>query len=283
MGEQIYRYRQLREAGVSRRQLRTVVDNGGAVRLGSGVYGSGPAEWMRDVRALVARLPTGTALGYQSAAALYGFGPAVDTLHVIVPVGTVRPRIAGVTCHEAVLPVAAPVTVAGVPCSPPARCAIDLARSMPRMHGLATLDAALRSATCTADDLPEEVGHHAALRGVRRARELVGIADGRAECPQESHLRLVVIDGGLPVPEPQLWVCDPRGRHMYRLDLGYREQKVGLEYEGRSHLTTARLDADRSRMNWLSAQGWAMRYFTARDVYSSPGLVVATVRAALAA
>jgi very-short-patch-repair endonuclease len=92
---------------------------------------------------------------------------------------------------------------------------------------------------------------------------------------------MIIIDGGLPAPEPQIRVYDSTGRPMYRLDLGYREQKVGLEYDGQSHLTTSRLNADRSRMNWLSARGWTMRYFTAPDVYQSPIVVVATVRAAL--
>jgi hypothetical protein len=129
--------------------------------------------------------------------------------------------------------------------------------------------------------LADELLGHGGLRGVRQARELVALADGRAECPQESHLRLVVVDGGLPRPEPQLWVPDGTGRPAYRLDPGYREQKVGLEYDGRSHLDYARLAADRSRMNWLHARGWLMRYFTAHDLYRTPHLVVAIVRAAL--
>jgi very-short-patch-repair endonuclease len=83
------------------------------------------------------------------------------------------------------------------------------------------------------------------------------------------------------VPEPQVWVLDSTGRRAYRIDLAYRERRVGLEYDGRSHLTLARLNADRSRMNWLGARGWAMRYFTARDVYRTPALVVAEVRAVL--
>ena len=112
-------------------------------------------------------------------------------------------------------------------------------------------------------------------------RELIPIADPRPECHQESHLRLVIIDAGLPAPEPQVWVLDGTGRQAYRIDLAYRERRVGLEYDGRSHLTFDRLNADRSRMNWLSARRWAMRYFTARDLYQTPALIVAEVRALL--
>ncbi len=288
MAERIFRYRDLRQAGIGRRRFRIFVDNGGAVPLGRGIYASGPGDRLRDVRALFARLPDGAVLGFRTAALMLGLGPALpggsppdERIHVIVPPGIARPRIHGVVCHETSVPVRYAAVVDGVPCALPERCAIDLARTVPRMHGLALLDRVCRIGACTTADLAAELEHHAGLRGVVRARELVGIADGRAECAQESHLRLIIIDGGLPAPEPQLWVCDSTGRPTYRLDLGYREKKVGLEYDGRSHLTTSRLNADRHRMNWLSARGWSMRYFTAPDLYTSPNAVLATVRAAL--
>jgi hypothetical protein len=178
--------------------------------------------------------------------------------------------------------VAAPILIDGIPCAPPARCAVDLARRATRLDGIALLDAALRSRTCTADDLTDEVLLHDGLRGVCGVRELVRLADGRAECAQESHLRLLIIDAGLRAPEPQVWVHDSTGRPVYRIDLAYRERRVGLEYDGRSHLTPDRLAADRSRMNWLSSRGWTMRHFTARDIYQYPAVTVAEVRAALA-
>jgi len=234
--------------------------------------------------ALLARLPPGTVLGYDTAAAMFGFGrPAGpdEPIHVIVPATAAKPRIRGVVCHEAVLPVEEPIVLAGVPCAPAARCAVDLARRATRFGAIALLDTALRSQTCTPASLAEEVIKHDGLRGVRHVRELIPVADPRPECHQESHLRLVIIDAGLPAPEPQVWVLDGTGRQAYRIDLAYRERRVGLEYDGRSHLTFDRLNADRSRMNWLSARRWAMRYFTARDLYQTPALIVAEVRALL--
>lgn len=284
MSGSLYLYRDLRRSCVSREQLRHAVDTELATRLSRGVYAFG-GDLPTKLRALFARLPRGVVLGYDSAAAAYGFGgpgPIDQPVHVIVPAGTVRPRIRGVACHEAAVPVAAPILVDGVPCAPPARCAIDLARRGNRRDGIALLDSALRSGTCTADDLADEVTLHDGLRGVRQVRELVTIADGRAECAQESHLRLLVVDAGLPVPEPQVWVHDSTGRPIYRLDLAYRERRAGLEYDGRSHLTPRRLEHDRSRMNWLSAQGWRLRYFTARNLYRTPEKLLAEVRALLA-
>ncbi|MEV0805187.1 DUF559 domain-containing protein [Micromonospora sp. NPDC050200] len=150
------------------------------------------------------------------------------------------------------------------------------------MDALPVLDAAIRSGAVTQGELVAELSAHRALRGVRQARELVPLADGRAECRQESQLRLVLVDGRLPPPEPQLWVHDRDGIRRYRLDLGYRERRIGIEYDGLSHLDRERLRHDRDRMNWLHANGWRMRYFTDRDLYRRPAHIVATIRAALA-
>ena len=113
----------------------------------------------------------------------------------------------------------------------------------------------------TQDDLLAEVAAHNALRGVRQARQLIPLADGRAECRQESQLRLILIDGGLPPPEPQIWVADRYGIPLYRLDLGYRERRIGIEYDGLSHLDRDRLRHDRERLNWLDCSRLADALF----------------------
>lgn len=270
-------------AGLSRQRIRTSVDAGDLVRVDRGVYGTGQIGPDDELRALFLRLPDGALLSHHSAAERFGFGVLrTDALHVMVPVGTPRPQLRGVITHEAVLAVPEPRIVAGVPCVPPARCAIDLARAAGRMDALAVLDAALRSGACEPTDLSQEVLRHDRLRGVRQARELARRADGRAECPQESHLRLVLVDGGLAAPEPQVWVDDESGVARYRLDLAYRERRVGIEYDGRSHTDRDRLRADRIRMNWLASHGWTVRYFTDHDLYRRPAGIVRSVRAALA-
>ncbi|MEV6816803.1 DUF559 domain-containing protein [Micromonospora sp. NPDC051296] len=220
-------------------------------------------------------------LARQTAARRYGFGVLRDDLvHVQVPTLVPKPRLPGLVVHHSVLPVQ-PVVVRGLPCVPAARCAVDLARTVRRLDALPVLDCALRSGVVTPDDLMAEMGAHRALRGVRQARELVPLADGRAECRQESQLRLVLLDGRLPPPEPQLWVHDEYGVARFRLDLGYRERRIGIEYDGLSHLDRESLRYDRDRVNWLDAHGWRMRYFTDRDLYRRPTHIVATIRKAL--
>jgi hypothetical protein len=277
------RYRDLaRDPG--RGRLATSLERGELERITRGVYAPpGRSDEDDRLRALFLRLPEGSVLGFHSAAARHGFGVLrTDRVHVIVPPGAAKPRIrGGVVAHEAAVAVREPIVLDGVPCAPAARCAIDLARSVRRLDALPVVDAALRAAVCSRDELWSEASRHSGLRGVRQAREMVALGDARAECRQESQLRLTIIDGGLPVPEPQLWVDDEFGVARYRLDLGYRERRAGIEYDGVSHTDRDRIRDDRTRMNWLAAHGWRMRYFTDVDLYRRRSAIVLAIRALL--
>jgi Protein of unknown function (DUF559) len=274
------RYGSLLDEGWSRQNLRSRVFREEVSHPTRGVYGP-PGTTRDDVRSLLLRLPPGSVLGFHSAALTYGLPVPPDRrLHVVVPPDVDVPLIRGVAAHASMLPVRDPVWNDGIPCVPPVRCAVDLARLLGRAAALALLDATLRAALCTVDQLAAEVALHTGLRGIRQARELVGRADPRPECVQESHLRLVLLDGRLPPPEPQLWVANFYGTVVYRVDLGYEQQRVGVEYDGRSHLDS--VEKDRFRHNWLVENGWRMRYFTARDLYQDPGGIVAMVKALLA-
>jgi hypothetical protein len=71
-------------------------------------------------------------------------------------------------------------------------------------------------------------------RGTRRARRGVGLADGRAESPPESSLRVLPRLAGL-TPGPQYVVRDAEGRFVARVDLAFPEQRVAVEYDGAWH------------------------------------------------
>ncbi|GAA1361220.1 DUF559 domain-containing protein [Catellatospora chokoriensis] len=251
--------------------LRTAYGRGDLSRPWRGVYALDTDEISR-VQALFALLPEGARLSGPTAAAWYGFGVSPSPLiHVTVPQGSPHPRLTGVRSGESVLPLPTPVLLHGVPALPPERVAVTLARTVRRIDALPILDAALRAEAVSLEALHAELITHGGLPGVCQARELVPLADARAECRQESQLRLVVIDGGLPHPEPQLQVG------YFRLDLGYEELKVGIEYDGSSHLTRDRIRHDRHRGNWLATRGWRMRHFTDTDLYRHPTRILTTL------
>jgi hypothetical protein len=227
------------------------------------------------------RLPRGAAFSHQTAAALFGFGVAPSaSVHVTVPTGVVPPRRRGVTAHVSALPFDGVVEAHGLSFLPPARSAVDLARCLPRTDALATLDAALRAGACAPEALAAEVRRHDGLRGVRQARDLIRVADGRARCRGESHMRLLLLDAGLPAPRPQLVVTDAAGAERHRLDLGYEEERVGIEHD-RADQDRDRVRAIRHRRAWLTRAGWRLRFFTDDDLHRRPDALVQMVRATL--
>jgi len=229
-------------------------------------------EQLSTIRAALAVAPRQAVVGFQTAAELLGFGTLPSReVHLVVPIGAPLPQRRGIRVHQSVMPVTEPVDIHGIPCTPAARCAIDLARTLPRLDALPVLDAALRSAACDADHLASELPAHDGLRGVRQVRPLVELADPRSRCRQESQLRLILYDAGIRGFEPEVPVTDETGVARHVLGLAHAELKVGIEYAGEP--------VDRARRAWLEGQGWSMCYFVDRDV--SAGGVLGTVVAAL--
>lgn len=277
-GRRVLATRDLR--GVSRYAVDARVRSGAAHRPYRGAYlfGETSPTFLERAKAALLVSPPTAVLGFDTAAAMHGFGILeTTTIHLVVPAGTVmRPR-RGIRIHQSAAPFE-PVTHLGVPCTPAARTATDLARALPRMEALPVLDAALFARACTRDDFAAAVDLAAGLAGAYELRRLVPLADGRAQCRQESQLRLILHDGGFTGFVPQLPVC--AGRVQYNLDLGDPKLKVGVEYDGRSHSDPARLGPDRERHNFLSDLGWRMRYITGFVMYRTPLRILTTVRRA---
>jgi very-short-patch-repair endonuclease len=149
------------------------------------------------------------------------------------------------------------------------------------IDGLAVLDAALRSAWCTREALADAAAAQAGLREVIRLRELIPHANGRAESAMESRMRWQFIEGGLPAPDVQVRVKTDDGVRW--LDTGWREQRVGAEFDGlEAHMTAEQLRDDRRRHNWLTEYDWMLLHFTKHDVYRQPRRMVAEASRALA-
>ena len=66
-----------------------------------------------------------------------------------------------------------------------------------------------------------------------------------------------------------------------RVDFGWPEQRVAVEYEGRWHGEPQQVARDRARLNRLTAAGWRVVFVTAEDL-REPARVIARIAAALA-
>jgi hypothetical protein len=138
---------------------------------------------------------------HETAAAMHGFGVVHSpALHIAMPNERATHRRVGLRVHVPQLDHAEVVCRDGVLVTGPARTAVDLARVCTRDNAIAALDAALREGAVTDDELRAELHRHAGARGIVQARELVPLADERAESPPESVLRLLCHDSGLPRP-----------------------------------------------------------------------------------
>lgn len=217
-----------------------------------------------------------------TAAALWGFDlrspeqAAADDLHFLAPAAVDNRRLNRLWVHPSSLGVADAVRRDGVWCTPPARTACDVARIGPVIDVLAVLDAALRSGTCTREDLQVACTGQTGLRGIVAVRELITHADGRAESPMESRMRWRFLAAGLPATQLQIEVGNSRRRH--RIDLGWEEHRLGVEFDGlTAHMTREQLARDRERHNWLTERRWTLLHFTAVDVYRRADAMVAAV------
>jgi hypothetical protein len=127
--------------------------------------------------------------------------------------------------------------ISGIPVTTPARTAFDLGRLHARDEAVARLDALLWAVPSALRGVPSVLERHPGLRGLKRLPVALDLADGGAESPKETWLRLLLIDAGLPRPTTQLPVYD--GRRLVRmLDMGWEQYHVAAEYDGDQHRTT---------------------------------------------
>jgi very-short-patch-repair endonuclease len=104
---------------------------------------------------------------------------------------------------------------------------------------------------------------------MRSLRAALDLADAGAESPKETELRLLLVRDGLPRPVTQIKV----GRR--RIDMGWPQWKVAVEYDGEHHWTDPDEYADNiDRLEFLAAQGWIIVRVSARHLrYDRAGIL----------
>lgn len=267
-------------------ELRARVRGKRWLRVHGPTYRLADAEPGARMRVSAAGLAIGRSVPacLHTAAELHGFGILDDPVtHVAVDPDLPCRRRRGLWPHQLVL---APQDVVRLRCGVLAtradRTAVDLARTVPPMDGLAVLDAALAAGACSPESLAGEIERHVGLRGVRQARTLLTLAEYGPDSPQESRMRWRCHEARLPRPTVQLPVSGRDGRSHRWLDLGWDDVKVGLEYDGEvGHDGAVRRRADRRRHNVLQDDDWLMFYATDLDIYRDAAALMSKVDAAI--
>ena len=148
-------------------------------------------------------------------------------------------------------------SIAGIPVTTPARTAFDLGRYLRRGQALARLDALMRAAPFSVEDVMLLTKQYKGARGVAKLKAVLPLVDGGAESPQETRLRLLFIDAGLPKPATQIAIYDEHGRYVRTIDMGWEDFMVGAEYDGDQH-RTSRTQYVKDQRVWpkLGQLGW---------------------------
>ncbi len=191
-------------------------------------------------------------------------------LSVFRPSGAGRLRNGLVDSGERNLVEADVMEIHGVRATTPLRTAWDLGRLSKRDRAIAGLDAMLRLGDFTKEELLAGVERFRRMRWVTQLRALAPLADGRAESPGESVLRLRWLDTPLPAPEPQIEVwCS--GALVARLDVGNRELMFAAEYDGAEWHSSPeqRQHDDRRRTRLDEDFGWTIRPVTSRNLFGA--------------
>lgn len=277
-GMSLREWRQLRADGVIRETVRDVF-----------VDAAQPDTMDLRLACVGRRFRPGQAVARSTAAWIYGLDlldqrgdPSALPVEVVTLKQGNRPQSGLVLAHSADdLRAADVVEQNGIVLTSPLRTATDMARFGRRSDALVALDWFLHKGFFTAGELKDSIARWSRRRGVNQLRELGAIASPLCESVGESWLRLLVIDGGLRLPDLQIWVHDSRGRPRYRLDMGYRDLLLALEYDGAEAHGPDAEDHDRARREWIRTQGWEVLVFVNSDVFERPEVSLRRINEAI--
>lgn len=164
----------------------------------------------------------------------------------------------------------------------PARTAFDIGRHHPIVTAVKHVDALLHATGCRIEDVEDVAERHPGARNLRRLLKVLDLADAGAESPTESLTRLFLLAAGLPRPVTQIPVRTGSGRVRYRLDLGWLDPAVAVEYDGEHHWTDhARRARDIERWEFIAEQGWTIIRVSWAQLRDHPDAMVARVARAL--
>lgn len=173
--------------------------------------------------------------------------------------------------------------VRGIPVTTPARTAFDIGRRRGLTAAVVRLDGLMRATKLSAGDVELLSERYRGARGVVQLRRAIALSDSGAESPQETRTRLTLVAGGLPAPRTQIEVFD-EGYFVARLDMGYDDWLVAVEFDGAQHWTDPGQRAgDIDRHAELEALGWRVVRVASDMLRYRPETVVARTRSALIA
>lgn len=194
------------------------------------------------------------------------------------------PAPPGIVVHRGAIAADELTEVGEMRCTTPARTAYDLGRRLRFETGVIRIDALLNATGCPATAIGIIAERYPGARGIRRLRTALAFVDAGAESPQETRTRLLVMTSGLPRPQTQIPVADDGGVVRRRLDMGWPQWMVAVEYDGGQQWTDPRQHTeDIDRLEFLASRGWTIIRVSAEQLRYRQAELIARIRRALCA
>ncbi|WP_445167184.1 endonuclease domain-containing protein [Mycolicibacterium sp. Dal123E01] len=172
----------------------------------------------------------------------------------------------------------------GLPITTPARTAFDLGRRLPLPAAVQRIDALIQATDVKVEEIDAIVARHRGVRGLKQLRKVLELVDGGSESPYETLTRIMLVRHGFPRPETQVRVCDECGFVIARLDMGWPQWRVGVDFDGAHHWTDPQQRTkDVERYARLPELGWTDIRVTSSMLHNNPQVLLDRVDRALTA
>lgn len=194
-----------------------------------------------------------------------------------------RHKARGIILHSDVLTAHERCLVRGIRATTPARTAFDLGRRRGLAVAVERVDALLQVCDLKLVDVQALIKEHPGVRGLVQLRQVLELADYGAESPQETRLRLLYTEAGMRPTRTQIEVV-AYGQQVGRIDMGWPEWNVGVQYDGIQHWTDPRQRTKDIDQNVeYQDLGWRIVRVGADLLRYRQGTVIARTRDALRA
>lgn len=250
---------------LTRHALRT-----GYVAIHHDVYLAKTTELTAVVRAKACWLRArghGVVAGF-SASALHG-AKWIDATRPATIIDSNRSRATGITVWAVAIEDDEIQLIDAMRVTTAVRTAVDLACRYPADTAVSAIDALARATRLKVADIELAAQRHPRRHGLRRALKAIELVDPGAESPRETWLRLLIVRAGYPPPETQIPIYNQYGVLIGQVDMGWRELKLAVEYEGSHHRDPERFTKDIRRVDEMAEAGWLVIRVTSRDTQAT--------------
>ncbi|MFW6641210.1 hypothetical protein ACOALZ_14350 [Nocardiopsis algeriensis] len=258
-------WQQARFCGLTQADLRRLVRGGEWVRLHRQVYAvrslqptqASPERLHHAVMAAQLALGPHARAAGQTAARLWGMQGLRrwdgQEVHMAIPALGAQRHLPGIELHSWDVQEEETTEIGnGIRVTVPDRTLRDALPALDRDTAVCLMDSALNRGLVVQEDIEAMNLAMRGRRGCADVREWWLMADGRAQSPLETRIRLVCVDGGLPPDELQHRFTDRGGRTVAVVDFWWEGARLIGEADGLGpHSTPQALARDRERQNEL--------------------------------